>query len=292
MFTKKILPPSLSKGYLDAFFVILIWSGFILVSRMGGRSELLPYDVVALRFGTAAILLAPVWLFKRRVNLLDHKMLILALTGGIGYAVLAYLGFKFAPAAHGGILLPGTLPFGTALFSWLILKERPSAWRMSGLIAIALGIVCLAIEATDGASSYWIGDIAFITGSAFWAVASVLVRKWKINAWDVTIGSALITAILYLPVYFLWLPKNIAAAPFETIALQAFYQGFMAVIVAMVLYMRAVASLGPAKIGLFMALVPVLAGIAAVPLLGEPLSIYIILGLVFTSLGAWLGNRG
>ena len=27
----------------------------MLVSRIGGRSELLPYDVVALRFGTAAL---------------------------------------------------------------------------------------------------------------------------------------------------------------------------------------------------------------------------------------------
>jgi len=279
------------KGTLDALFVILIWSGFILVSRIGGRSELLPYDVVALRFGTAAVFLAPIWFFKRRVNLLDPKMIILALTGGIGYALLAYLGFKYAPAAHGGILLPGTLPFGTALFSWIILKERPSAWRMSGLVAIALGIACLAAEASNG-SPHWRGDMAFITGSACWAVCSVLVRKWRIDAWDVTIGSALITAILYLPVYFFLLPKNIAAAPFATIALQAFYQGIMAVIVAMVLYMRAVASLGPTRIGLCMALVPVLAGFAAVPLLGEPLSVFVMLGLVCTSFGAWMGSRG
>jgi len=281
-----------TEGYLDAFFVIIIWSGFILVSRIGGKSELLPYDVVALRFGTAALFLAPIWLFRRRVNLLDPKMIMLALTGGVGYAVLAYLGFKYAPAAHAGILLPGTLPFGAALFSWVILGERSSPWRLSGLAAIALGVVCLAIDTFGTASPHWRGDFAFICASGLWAVCSVLVRKWRINAWDVTIGSALITAIIYLPIYAFLLPKNISAAPWGTIALQAFYQGVMAVIVAMILYMRAVATLGPSKVGVCMALVPVISGIAAVPLLGEPLSLYIVLGLILTSIGAWLGNRG
>lgn len=284
-------PSANKRGYIDALFVILIWSGFILVSRLGGKSVLLPYDVVALRFGTAAIVLAPFWFFRRRINLLDQRMIFLALTGGVGYAVLAYLGFKYAPAAHAGILLPGTLPFGTALFSFIILKEIPSRWRAAGLTSIALGVACLLAGTFHTTPDYLLGDAVFVIASACWAVCSVYVRKWQIDAWDVTIGSALITAILYVPVYVLWLPKNIATAPWSMIGLQAFYQGIMAVIVAMALYMRAVKWLGPSKIGVCMAMVPVISGIAAIPLLNEPLTLPVMVGLLFTILGAWMGNK-
>ncbi len=81
-------------------------------------------------------------------------------------------------------------------------------------------------------------------------------RKWNINVWDLTVSIALISAALYLPVYFLLLPKQIAIAPWDAIATQAFYQGIVVVIVAMMLYMRAVAALGPSKVGLCMAVVP------------------------------------
>ena len=37
---------STRQGYLAAFGAVLIWSGFILVSRMGGISPLLSYDLI------------------------------------------------------------------------------------------------------------------------------------------------------------------------------------------------------------------------------------------------------
>lgn len=282
----------LNKGYLDASFVILIWSGFILVSRLGGKSPLLTYDVVALRFGTAALLLLPVWIWRNKVNLLDPKILALGLTGGIGYSVMAYLGFKTSPAAHGAILLPGMLPFLMTILSWLILHERPSRRRIAGLAVIALGVACLGAETFTTGFATWGGDLAFIGGSVMWGLYSVLIRKWRIGVWDSVIGSALATALMYLPVYILLLPKHIMDTPLSMIAIQAFYQGVMAVIVAMVFYMRALTALGPSRLGLCMALVPAISGVAAIPLLGEPLSVFVVLGLLCASAGAWLGNRG
>jgi len=118
-----------------------------------------------------------------------------------------------------------------------------------------------------------------------------LVRRWQVSPWDATLGVALVSAALYLPIYLLWLPKNLAAASLSTIALQAAYQGILAVIVAMMFFMRAVAILGPTKVGTLMALIPAVAGTAAAPLLGEPLSPWLVTGLVLVSLGAWVGSQ-
>ena len=284
-------PEDRKTGYLDACFVVLIWSGFVLISRIGGKSELLSYDVVALRFGVAAIVLLPMWA-RNKVNLLQPKLLVLSLIGGIGYCTLVYLGFRHAPAAHAGILLPGFLPFESAFFAWLMLHERPTARRLAGLLVIALGVLSLASESIRDAGSTWLGDITFLAAGTLWALYATLVRKWHVQPWEATIGLALVSAALYLPVYILCLPKGIMIAPWHTIALQGFYQGFMAMVVAMIFYMRAMKAIGPTKLGLCMALVPAISGLAAIPLLGEALSLPVALGLLLTTLGAWLGSRG
>jgi len=279
------------KGMLDALLVLCIWSGFVLVSRLGGKSVLLPTDIVALRFGVAALVLLPLWVFRNKLNVLSPRIIALGLTGGIGYCTFAYMGFKYAPAAHGAILLPGLLPFEVAIFSFLMLGEKPTRRRLLGLASIALGVVCLAIDSMHSDAPHWLGDISFIIAGCFWAFYTMLVRHWQVSVWDATIGCAMVSAAIYLPIYLLFIPGNISAAPWDAILLQGFYQGIMAMVVAMVFYMRAVKALGPTQVGLFMALVPCVAGLAAVPLLGEPLTLPVIAGLFFTSLGAWVGSR-
>jgi drug/metabolite transporter (DMT)-like permease len=48
-----------------------------------------------------------------------------------------------------------------------------------------------------------------------------------------------------------------------------FYQGVMTSVVSLIAYMRGIALLGPARGSAFTALVPVLAAILAIPVLGE-----------------------
>jgi len=52
---------SLTRGTLLAGIVIVIWTGFILVSRLGGTGSLTPFDVVAIRLATAALTVPPLW---------------------------------------------------------------------------------------------------------------------------------------------------------------------------------------------------------------------------------------
>ncbi len=278
------------RGYMLAALTVAIWSGFILMSRLGGANALTPYDLIALRFGTAAIILIPLSIIWRPAQLFSWKMTGLMLTGGILYSVLVYCGIKFAPAAHASILLPGLLPFETALFSWLLQGERPSAERVLGLFVIAGGVSFLALNAYTQGGQTWLGDIMLVGASLSWALYTVLTRRWGISPRDATMGGALLTAAIYLPIYFIFLPKNIASAPISMVLWQAFYQGFLVVIVAMLLYMQAVALIGATRMGSLMAMVPAISGVLAVPILGEALPFSLIAGLFLVSLGAYLGS--
>jgi drug/metabolite transporter (DMT)-like permease len=102
---------------------------------------------------------------------------------------------------------------------------------------------------------------------------------------------ALGSALLYLPVYALWLPKGLAEASATQLITQALYQGIGPTIIAMWLFLLAVQQLGAARTGALIGLVPVLAGLAAVPLLGEPLTASLLLGLCAVSAGAWYAAR-
>lgn len=294
---------SINKGYLYALAAVVIWTGFILVSRMGGISELLSYDVIAIRYATCAVLLLPVWWFKYRFNLLNWRLVVASLIGGLAYALFAFRGFQLAPASHAAILLPGLMPMFIILLSVWINREAQPWSKWLGIVVITLGVITLGADSLftqqlshnpglnqSQGQSLSEGHIWLVAAALMWAVFSVLIKRWSITPWQATVSLAVITCVLYLPVYILWLPKNISTALWDDILLQAFYQGVMATIVQMFFYVKAVQTIGPSSMGAMMAMVPVLAGVAAVFLLNEPASLELLSGLVLVSVGAWIAH--
>ena len=72
---------------------------------------------------------------------------------------------------------------------------------------------------------------------------------------------------------------------------QGAFQGIASMILSMWLFLKAQSALGAEKVGALIALNPVIAGVAAVPLLGEPLTGWLLAGLLGVSLGAYLSVR-
>lgn len=280
-------------GYLAAAGTVAIWTGFILISRLGGKSALTAYDIMALRMGTAALLLLP---FAGRLPggiWREPRLWTLAMLGGVIYGVLVYAGFKQAPAAHGAILLPGMQPFLIAVVVFFMTGQTPPRARLFGLAGIALGVFCAAWPLLQGQWSpgLLLGDGLIFASSIVWALYSVLARRWAFNPWTLTRFVALASALAYLPIYALWLPKQLAAVPLSTLVIQGLYQGIGPTIIAMLLFLKAVSYLGAERTGAIIALVPVIAGLAAAPLLNEPVSGWLLAGLLSVSLGAYLAAR-
>lgn len=126
--------------------------------------------------------------------------------------------------------------------------------------------------------------------SISWAAYSVLVRQWAFDAWTLTrdgrwLGRGVPAGVLAVPA------QGLDTVPTSMLVLQALYQGIGPTIVAMLLFLRAVAILGAERTGALVALVPVIAGLGAVPLLDEPLTIWLVAGLVLVSGGAYLSSR-
>ncbi|GIC78833.1 DMT family transporter [Moritella sp. F3] len=286
---------STRQGYLAAFGAVLIWSGFILVSRMGGISELLSYDVIAIRYVTCAALVFPFWLFRFRFKLWQPKFIICSLFGGLGYALFAFQGFETTPGSQSAVLLPGLIPVMIITLSVVMNKQKHPWSKWLGVGIITLGIVVLFLQEFLAQGMLSIGHLS-LTGAAFcWGIFSVLLSRWQVTPWQATASLAMITCSIYMPIYLLFLPTNISlelinAGLWRDMLLQSFYQGFMATIVQMLLYVRAVQIIGAANMGTMMAMVPVIAGISALFVFDEPVKLSLLIAMAAVSIGVWFAN--
>ncbi len=281
------------KGYLYGMAAVVIWSGFILVSRLGGISPLSHYDVIAIRYVSCAAILLPLWWFKFPFKLLDIRFITAGIVGGLAYALFAFKGFELAPASHAALLLPGLMPFFIIILSAFFAGEHIRPERWIGVVVISMGVGSLLWGKISNGASFSTGHWNLMAAALCWGVFSVLIKRWNITPWQATVSLALVTCALYLPVYLLFLPSNIdfsilstLSALADDILIQVFYQGVMATIVQMLFYVKAVTLLGPSRMGTLMALVPLIAGFSGVLLFEEVLDIGLAMGLILVCAGA------
>ena len=272
------LPLSRAKylaGAAWGLFAISIWVGWILLTRYGVTTSLSPYDITALRFACAGLLLAPVVYRQgwgiRGVGL--KKWLVIVCCAGVPYVLISSSGLQFAPAAHAGALIPGTMPLWAALLAMLFLNEKITGVRKLGLLLIPVGIIIfIGTGLTEFASGYWRGHVLFLVAAMCWASFTVAMRSAGQSGFSPLQAAAVVSvvsALVYLPVYALFLPHRIMEAPIGPVVVQTIYQGVFVSIISLFAYARAVAILGASLGASFASLVPVLARLTAIPLLGE-----------------------
>lgn len=256
-------------------FAISIWVGWILLTRYGVTTSLSPYDLVALRFAFAGLVLLPV-VIKRGLGLRQvgaRRWLVIVCCAGVPYVLIASTGLQFAPAAHAGALIPGTMPLWAAILAVFFLKEQIPRSRRAGLLLIPLGIaVILGNGLVEFSSGQWRGHLLFLLAAMTWASFTVAMRSASQSGFDALHAAAVVSvlgAVVYLPIYALWLPHHLSNAPMSAIVIQTIYQGLFVSIVSLFAYSRAVMILGASLGSSFASLVPVLAMLAAIPLLGE-----------------------
>ncbi len=279
---------NLRTGLLFGLAAVVIWTGFILVSRAGALSPLAMTDMVAVRFATALLVLLPlVWRYRQ--IWWQPRMVLLGGVGGLAYSVSVYSGFERAPASHAALLLPGLMPVVIALLASLVLREERSLRVWAGIAVSSAGVLLLMLESLFASPEYLGGDLWFVLACLFWGLYTIMLRAWKVEPWVATVVVVTVTALLYLPLYLLWLPKGIMQVGWQTLLLQAGYQGVLATIVQMLCYVRAVQLLGATRMGALMALVPVLVGLLAAPLFDEALTPGVGTGIALGFAGACLG---
>jgi drug/metabolite transporter (DMT)-like permease len=216
------------RGALYGLAAVCIWAAFIVVSRLGVRTSLTPWDVAAIRFAVAGIVLLPYLL--RRGLALDR----LGWTGfaaivvgcGAPMVLLVNAGLLFAPASHGGALFSGVMPLMVAILAAVILKEAFTPQKTGGLLLIVLGAVGIAAASSGTIGNRQnIGDLLFLCAGLAWAGYTVAMRRARLAGLHAAAISAVTSLVLYLPIYEAIARTSLLKAPLFDVALQAIVQG-------------------------------------------------------------------
>ena len=301
-------------GRLSALITVLLWTSFIIVGRASSSHVLLPFDIFCARILGASLVLLPwAWWMMREVrqkgervgSLFGLSPLPLRQTmqagflGGLMFALLAYIGFFFAPAGHAAILMPGSLLLWTTLLMWIFLREKIGMNRVISLGLILMGDILVGglslLKAFEG-GDVWIGDLLFISAAICWSAYSVTVRRFGLDAVKATMAITAFALVSFVPLFTVLvflniLPSHFTQATWIEIFLQVTFQGIGSVVISGISFTQMIRSYGPVKSTMMTAVVPGLSAFGAVIILGEPMSWQLTAGVVLVTFGILFGVR-
>jgi drug/metabolite transporter (DMT)-like permease len=260
-------------------------------ARAGILGGMTPADLIVMRYLVAGLVLLPVLLHLGVADLAGigwGRGAILLLTGGPLFALLQTGGYAFAPLAHGGVIAPAGVTILSTAIATVALYERLSRSHLMGAGLVVRGILLIGWEGLTAVSGTrtWIGDLLFVASTVPWAVFTVLVRYWRLDALRaITVVSVLSMAVT-MPAYQVVVgASHLLSFPIGALATQGLIQGGVQGVLATLGYTHAIRVLGVSRAVLFPAAVPAVSVLIGIPVLGEIPSSMQWLGLALVTIG-------
>ncbi|HEX5341331.1 MAG TPA: EamA family transporter [Duganella sp.] len=165
-----------TRDLLSALLVVIIWGTNFVAMKVGLRS-LTPFQMGAARYVFAIL---PLILFVKPPKLAPKWVIAYGLSQGVGQFGFLFLSLKVGMSASLASVILQTQVFFTAIFGFMLLKERTSRALLAGLALAALGLACFAASSLQSVSASDITPVGFalcLTGAAMWAVSNIVVRS-------------------------------------------------------------------------------------------------------------------
>jgi drug/metabolite transporter (DMT)-like permease len=285
----------LIQGAVCGIVAVSIWAGWLVMMRLGVTTSLPATDLTALRFSVAGVILLPVVL--RRGFAVDRLgwsgFLAVTIGGGATYALVVGAGLVFAPVAHASALTQGLIPLIVALLAAALLKEPLTRMRKIGLALIICGEVVIAgFSFASLGTAQNLGHLCFLAAAFLWAAYTVAMRRARLDGLHAAAIAAVVSLVVYLPIYLALPHDRLFAAPWRDIIWQSFYQGVLTAAVSLALYGRAVSLLGASSGAAFIAFGPAMAALFAIPVLHEWPATVDWLAIAVITVGVYLASQG
>lgn len=272
-----------------ACLMVFIWSGWIILSRVGVQSNLTPEDITFLRYGTGALCALPFSIRYNWKKVTLWKVIVVSLGCGFPYTMFSFYGLKIIKAANAGVIVNGLLPVFGAILAFLVLGETTTRKRILA-IGIILAANLLMMGNPSNLGEEWFGWLMLVGASFVFSSYLFLGKRWGYTVMDVLAFLPLINILIFIPV---WLLSNsgIAASSSQDIILQSLYQGVLVSVIALILTFYAIRHIGAMTLSMFFSFVPFVTAALAWAILRESLSLTEMLAIILCSVGLLLYAR-
>lgn len=159
-----------------ALAIVVIWGVNFAAMKLGLR-DFTPFQLGAARYLAAAL---PLVLLVRPPRLHFKWVLLFGLFQGVGQFGLLFWALQVGMTASLASVLMQMQVFFTALFGFVLLRERASGPLQGGLVLAALGLGCFAmnyVAPVAATATTALGFVLNLGSAAMWAASNIVARK-------------------------------------------------------------------------------------------------------------------
>ena len=298
----------LALGHLLALFTVVVW-GVTFVSTKVLLEVLTPVEILCVRFVLGYLFLWVLWprrLTRRLVAREELYFFFAGLTGICLYYLAENVALVFTRASNVGVIVCLS-PFFTALLGKLTGSREPlGGWFFLGLALSLAGVGLICWGGEEGVEFNWKGDLLAATAGLIWAAYSILVKRITslgLPALPVTRRIFFWGIICMIPVAaYDGFDVSIDELLIPTVGGNLVFLSFIASGLCFVFWSMTVKLLGAVASTVYIYLIPVVTVATAIVVLGEPLTVFIVVGMLLVIAGlvcaqaarpiiAWLRRR-
>ena len=283
--------------YLIMLLPPIFWAGNFVVGRAVADSTG-PIGLAYSRWTLALLFLSPfiikpLWLHRHAIKRHIVPLSILGVLGVSGFNTFAYIALQDTTATN-AILLNSFIPIFILLISGIFLNEEISRKQQLGVLVSLLGVIAIITRLDVNVIqnlSINKGDLWMLIAALVWSLYSILLKflRPKEIPQLLFLGVLMILGILFLTPVFLLNPFNEPDIIWTSTNLKAiFYIALFPSIFATLSWNYGMKTLGAAKGGQFIHLMPFVGALLAIVFLGETLALFHIVGSVCIAFGLWL----
>jgi drug/metabolite transporter (DMT)-like permease len=262
-----------------------------------------PLTVVSLRLLVAAACFLPILLLGDRWRRISDRTTLLRLFGlslfgaGLHYGFQT-VGLQYTTASNASLYV-ATGPITILLLAVVFLRERLNVRKVLGVAIAVVGVlVVMDVGTTTGFAlpQHVIGDLMVLASIVMWACFTVFGKRLTdhLGALTVTAAVTIIGALWMAPIGWIEMGRmgfSLAHIPVDA-WLAIAYLGAACNFLAVLLYFAALERTESQKVGVYLYTIPPMTAAVAALVLGEVVTVNLVVGTVLVIGGVTLTERG
>lgn len=284
------------KLYLLLVAVMFAW-GMNLPALKYLTAQMGPITMTSLRIFIAGITVFIILYFAKLIRMPTRKEWMYIFGGSMLNVVIHHyfisVGLTMTSGTNAGLIL-GTGPIMTAVFGLLLLRLKPTLLQWTGFVLGLFGVSATVVVGSSGVSSVSLGDIYIFLSILGQVLSFLLISKVAatldprlLTGYMFVIGSAVLFLIGLYQEPAEW---QVFSEMDGTFWILIICSGMIATAIGHMMYNYSVGKVGPAKAAIFINLNTLFGILGSAFFLGEILTVFHLIGLVFVVAGVILGS--